>query len=104
VPVLTTAPGDPATPDYWTGQIVEPVRFADAVRRAHAMGATRFLELGPDGALSALVPYIAQDTTAIPVLRPGPDEAASLLHGIARAHVHGTPADWAAPLHAAGVP
>ncbi|WP_239488006.1 type I polyketide synthase, partial [Streptomyces durocortorensis] len=102
IPVLTTAPGDPATPDYWAGQIVEPVRFADAVRRAHAAGATRFLELGPGGALSALVPYIAQDTTAVPVLRPGPDEAASLLHGIARAHVHGTPVDWAAPLHAAG--
>ncbi|WP_374935863.1 SDR family NAD(P)-dependent oxidoreductase, partial [Streptomyces sp. SM14] len=102
IPVLTTATGDPATPDYWVGQIVEPVRFADAVRRAHEFGATRFLELGPDGSLSALVPYIAEDTTAVPALRSGADEGASLLHGIARVHAHGAPVDWAAPLAAAG--
>ncbi|MCP3771612.1 SDR family NAD(P)-dependent oxidoreductase, partial [Streptomyces sp. MAR25Y5] len=102
LPVVTTAPGDPATPDYWIGQIREPVRFADAVRRAHDAGATRFLELGPDGTLSALVPHLCEDATAVPVLRSGRDEAASLLHGIARAHVHGAPVDWSAPLAAAG--
>ncbi|GAA2247545.1 hypothetical protein GCM10010232_38480 [Streptomyces amakusaensis] len=103
IPVLTTAPGDPATPDYWVGQIVEPVRFADAVRRAaHESGATRFLELGPDGSLTALVPYIADGVTAVPALRSGPDEAASLLHAVARVHAHGAPVDWATPLGAAG--
>ncbi|WP_425314793.1 type I polyketide synthase [Streptomyces ambofaciens] len=102
LPVLTTAPGDPATFEYWVGQIVAPVRFADAVRRAHEFGATRFLELGPDRSLSALVPYLVEDATAVPTLGSGPDEAASLLHGIARVHVHGAPVDWAAPLGAAG--
>ncbi|MEU6989002.1 SDR family NAD(P)-dependent oxidoreductase, partial [Streptomyces sp. NPDC046324] len=102
IPVVATAPGDLATPGYWVGQIREPVRFADAVRRAHDSGATRFLELGPDGTLSALVPHISEDATAVPTLRSGRDEAASLLHGIARAHVHGTPVNWSAPLAAAG--
>ncbi|MFE5393161.1 type I polyketide synthase [Streptomyces sp. NPDC056568] len=102
LPIVTTAPGDPATPEYWVGQIVAPVRFADAVRRAHGFGATRFLELGPGRSLSALVPYLVEDATAVPTLGSGPDEAASLLHGIARIHVHGAPVDWAGLLGTAG--
>ncbi|WP_411292662.1 type I polyketide synthase, partial [Streptomyces sp. EAG2] len=102
IPLVPTAPGDPASPAYWVRQIREPVRFADAVRQAHASGATRFLELGPDGTLSALVPQVAEEATAVPVLRSGRDETVSALHGIAHAHVHGAPVDWAGPLAAAG--
>ncbi|WP_229826900.1 type I polyketide synthase [Streptomyces parvus] len=93
IPVLTTAPGDLATPGYWVGQIREPVRFADAVRRSHDAGAGTFLELGPDGALSALVPHLTEDTTAAPALRPGHDEHTTLLRGIARLHTRGADLD-----------
>ncbi|WP_162600236.1 type I polyketide synthase [Streptomyces sp. CS131] len=94
IPVLTTAPGAIDTPGYWVGQIREPVRFADAVRRAHEAGATRFLELGPDGALSALVSHLTEDTTAAPALRPGHDEHTTLLRGIAEMYVHGADVAW----------
>ncbi|UCA51130.1 SDR family NAD(P)-dependent oxidoreductase [Streptomyces sp. WA6-1-16] len=94
IPVRTTAPGAIDTPAYWVGQIREPVRFADAVRRAHEAGATRFLELGPDGALSALVPHLTEDTTAAPALRPGHDEHTTLLRGIAEMYVHGADVAW----------
>ncbi|MFD9240284.1 type I polyketide synthase, partial [[Kitasatospora] papulosa] len=93
IPVAATAPGDIATPAYWVGQIREPVRFADAVRQARESGATRFLELGPDGTLSALVPHLAEDTPAVPALRSGHGDAASLLRSVARLHSHGTPVD-----------
>ncbi|MDQ0988722.1 type I polyketide synthase [Streptomyces sp. V2I9] len=94
IPVETTAPGDLATPAYWVGQVREPVRFADAVRRAHEADTTRFLELGPDGALSALVPHLVEDATAVPALRSGHGEHTTLLRGIAEMYVHGAHVAW----------
>ncbi|MFC9952202.1 SDR family NAD(P)-dependent oxidoreductase, partial [Streptomyces prasinus] len=90
IPVVTTAPGDPATPDYWIGQIREPVRFADAIASLTETGHTRFLELGPDGALSALVPG------AVPAMRRSRPETESLFAALARLWVEGTAVDLAA--------
>ncbi|MET8579239.1 acyltransferase domain-containing protein, partial [Streptomyces sp. NPDC005012] len=94
IPVVATAPGDIATPDYWVGQIREPVRFADAV--ASLTDTRTFLELGPDGTLSALVPHIAEDATAVPALRPDHGEDATLLRALAGIHVRGADLDRAA--------
>ncbi|ANB10378.1 hypothetical protein SAM40697_6425 [Streptomyces ambofaciens] len=94
IPVDTTAPGDPATPEYWVGQVREPVRFADAVRRAHEAGASRFLELGPDGPLSALVAHLTEDVAAVPALRSGHDEHTTLLRGVAEMYAHGADIAW----------
>ncbi|WP_248843656.1 type I polyketide synthase, partial [Streptomyces prasinus] len=91
VPIVTTAPGDPATPDYWIGQIRQPVRFADAI--ASLTEHTRFLELGPDATLSALVPHLVDDATAVPALRSDQGERVTLLRALARLHSHGAPAD-----------
>ncbi|WP_340563421.1 type I polyketide synthase [Streptomyces sp. GSL17-111] len=96
IPLVATAPGDMATPGYWVGQIREPVRFADAVRRADDAGAVRFLELGPDGTLSALVPHIAPDATVVPAQRAGSDGVRALLTAVAGVHVHGAHVEWRA--------
>ncbi|MDB1090337.1 beta-ketoacyl synthase N-terminal-like domain-containing protein, partial [Streptomyces sp. ACA25] len=96
IPLLTTAPGRPDTPDYWVRQVREPVRFADAVRGAEERGITRFLELGPDGVLSALAQGIVDDALAVPALRPGRAATESLLHATAAAHAHGVAVDWSA--------
>jgi acyl transferase domain-containing protein len=58
-----------------------------------------FLEIGPDGTLSALGGEIT-DAPFIPLLRPGQPAAATVLAGLARAHVHGARVDWAAVLSA----
>ncbi|QNP67845.1 SDR family NAD(P)-dependent oxidoreductase (plasmid) [Streptomyces genisteinicus] len=94
IPLVATAPGDMATPDYWVSQIREPVRFADAI--ASLTGVRTFLELGPDGTLSALVPHISADATAVPALRAGHDGVRALLTAVAGAHVRGTHVDWRA--------
>ncbi|WP_419669716.1 SDR family NAD(P)-dependent oxidoreductase [Streptomyces prasinus] len=94
VPIVTTAPGDPAAPDYWIGQIREPVRFADAI--ASLTEVRVFLELGPDGVLSALVPHLVDDATAIPLLRRDRDDTESALTALAHAHTAGATPDWAA--------
>ncbi|MGW0933075.1 SDR family NAD(P)-dependent oxidoreductase, partial [Streptomyces sp. NPDC002644] len=100
IPVVATAPGDIATPGYWVGQIREPVRFADAI--ASLADTRTFLELGPDGTLSALVPHVTEDATAVPALRTGHGEDAALLRALASLHVRGVPVDWVTLLAPAG--
>ncbi|MDR3516548.1 MAG: amino acid adenylation domain-containing protein [Azospirillaceae bacterium] len=60
VPFYSTVTGDlvPArqrlTADYWSRQILQPVRFLDAVRAVARDGFTRFLEIGPGDTLAGL--------------------------------------------------
>ncbi|MFE6692029.1 type I polyketide synthase [Streptomyces sp. NPDC057743] len=60
IPVISTLTGEAASvddfcsPAYWVRQVREAVRFADAVRSAAGVGVTRFVEVGPDGVLTAL--------------------------------------------------
>ena len=87
-------------PGYWVAQAREPVRYADAVAALAAQGITVFLELGPDGTLSALGPaaLAGGDAVFVPLLRvdqPGPE---GVLSALARAHVSGAVVDWAAVL------
>ncbi|MDB1089996.1 beta-ketoacyl synthase N-terminal-like domain-containing protein, partial [Streptomyces sp. ACA25] len=94
VPMVVTASGDPATPEYWVRQVREPVRFADAV--TSLSGVRTFLELGPDGTLSALTPHIHDSVPAVPLLRSDRNETESALTALARVHTTGVTLDWAA--------
>ncbi|MEW2708707.1 type I polyketide synthase [Streptomyces koyangensis] len=96
VPVVTTAPGDIATPAYWVSQIREPVRFVEAV--ASLGGVRTALELGPAGVLSAFVAEQGDTLVAVPALRPDRPEAATLVRALARLHTRGVPLDWSAYL------
>ncbi|MEU6162087.1 SDR family NAD(P)-dependent oxidoreductase, partial [Streptomyces sp. NPDC047130] len=98
IPVVTTAPGDMAGPDYWVGQIREPVRFAEAVSLAHDSGATRFLELGPDGVLCALAQQSLGEGVFVPSLRKDRDECESVTAALGRLWVSGVEVDWSALL------
>ncbi|MEV6829661.1 type I polyketide synthase [Amycolatopsis sp. NPDC051102] len=94
IPVLSNVSGalaEPFTADYWVRHVREAVRFADGVSTLQAAGAEIFLELGPDGVLSALV-----DGTAVPALRRDRDEERALLTALSTVHVHGVDVDWAA--------
>ncbi|GAA3245954.1 type I polyketide synthase [Dactylosporangium siamense] len=91
IPIATTSTGEVTDPEYWVRQVRGTVRFADAAEALQAKGVTRFLEVGPDGVLSALV-------GGVPALRKGRDEAVTLLAAVARMHVSGWSPDWAAML------
>ncbi|GAA3287271.1 hypothetical protein GCM10020218_050550 [Dactylosporangium vinaceum] len=92
IPVVSNVTGglgaDLTDPDYWVRQVRETVRFADGVAALRALGVSRFLELGPDGVLAALV------EDGIPVARRDRDEAETLMAAVARAHVTGWSPDW----------
>ncbi|MFI0743442.1 SDR family NAD(P)-dependent oxidoreductase, partial [Streptomyces sp. NPDC021100] len=79
---------------YWVRHVREAVRFHDGVQALRAQGVRTYLELGPDGTLSAL----AQDdaATAVPTLRKDHPEPAALWQALAAAHARGVAVDWAA--------
>ena len=101
ISTLTGAAADPAelaTPDYWVRQARECVRFMDAVRGLHAHGAVRYLELGPDAVLSALVPQCLpeQRVVTVPMLRRDRGEVSAALGAAATLAVDGATVDWTA--------
>ncbi|TDD35457.1 SDR family NAD(P)-dependent oxidoreductase, partial [Actinomadura sp. KC06] len=88
------------TPAYWVRHVREAVRFADAVQTLHADGVTRFIELGPDGVLTAMardsLDQVRGTVVAVPVLRKKQDEVAAFLTAVGSLHAAGVPIDWRA--------
>ncbi|WP_437344859.1 SDR family NAD(P)-dependent oxidoreductase [Streptomyces tubercidicus] len=88
-------PADLRDPEYWVRHVREAVRFHDGIQAAHAEGVTTFLELGPDGVLSAMgQDCLPQTATLQPSLRKNRPEPGALLHALGVAHARGVPVDW----------
>ncbi|MFE2031589.1 type I polyketide synthase, partial [Streptomyces hygroscopicus] len=87
------------TPDFWVRHVREAVRFLDGVRTLEAQGVSTFIELGPDGVLTAMaqecVTDAASDAVFVSALRKDRAEAEALTMAVARAHVRGVAVDWA---------
>ncbi|MGW3078767.1 type I polyketide synthase, partial [Kitasatospora sp. NPDC001132] len=100
IPVVSNVTGALATaeelcsPEYWVRHVREAVRFADGMRALEAQGVSVFVELGPDGVLSAL----GEHGVRVPALRAGRPEARTALTALATAYAHGVPVDWQALL------
>ncbi|MFF5150570.1 type I polyketide synthase, partial [Kitasatospora aureofaciens] len=105
IPLVSNLTGEPVTgttdADYWVRHVRETVRFADGLRTLHAAGATDYLELGPDAALSPAVCQTlaeapgAPGAVVEPACRRGRAEESTLLTALARLHVVGGTVDWA---------
>ncbi|WP_232246481.1 type I polyketide synthase [Kitasatospora mediocidica] len=104
IPIVSNLTGALATAeevgsaDFWVRHVREAVRFLDGIRSLEAQGVTTFVELGPDGVLSALAQecVTGDEHAFVPVLRKGRPEAESLAAAVARLYVGGVAADWEA--------
>ncbi|WP_445030349.1 SDR family NAD(P)-dependent oxidoreductase [Streptomyces sp. SAS_270] len=110
IPIVSTLTGalvgeELGDPEYWVRHVREAVRFADAVTVLESEGVTRFLELGPDGVLTAMAQQSVESESAVltAALRKDRAEVPTLLGTVARLHVVGLTPDWAAFYAGTGV-
>ncbi|WP_329303978.1 SDR family NAD(P)-dependent oxidoreductase [Streptomyces sp. NBC_00659] len=104
LPIISNLTGQPADPDqlttpaYWVRHVRQAVRFHDSLRTLADQGTTRFLEIGPDGVLTALAQQSLDDTTAAATQTRKHTGPKALLEAVAQLHVHGASVDWSAYL------
>jgi acyl transferase domain-containing protein/SAM-dependent methyltransferase len=91
-------PDEMSRPEYWTKQIREPVRFAQAMETLAGMGVTHFIEIGPHPVLLGMgadcIP--GSGPAWLPSLRRDRDDWGDLLESLQRLYVDGASVDWAA--------
>ncbi|WP_416610751.1 type I polyketide synthase [Micromonospora sp. LOL_025] len=105
VPVVSDRTGEPLTaaqatdPGYWVDHVRDTVRFHEGVATLAAAGVATFLELGPDGALTALARECLPDVEPgafVPLGRRDQPEPATLLAALAAVDLRGAGVDWPA--------
>ncbi|KAA6212362.1 SDR family NAD(P)-dependent oxidoreductase [Streptomyces albofaciens JCM 4342] len=101
IPLVSNVTGELATgelvctPGYWVQHVRDTVRFADGIRALEAEGASVFLEVGPDGVLTAMAQHSLDDAAvAVPALRKDRPEETALLTALAQLYVTGVGVDW----------
>jgi acyl transferase domain-containing protein len=107
--IVSTVTGRAATaeeltsPEYWVRHVRQAVRYADALTSLTEARVSRFLELGPDGTLTALAQTSLDDGDdghlLVPVLRKDRPETSSALSALAALFAQGVEADWQALFH-----
>ncbi|WP_245718195.1 type I polyketide synthase, partial [Nocardia miyunensis] len=86
-------------PSYWVRHVREAVRFAPGIETLIASGVRRFLEVGPDGVLTALTRQTlgeSAESVVMAAARRDREEAVQLSTMLAQAHTSGVRVDWTA--------
>jgi acyl transferase domain-containing protein/NADPH:quinone reductase-like Zn-dependent oxidoreductase/acyl carrier protein len=106
IPLVSNLTGELAsaeelcTANYWASHVRGTVRFAAGARWLGEHGVHSFLELGPDGVLSAMTKEcFAEDEQrdapiAVPLLRAARPEVSTLFDALAQAWVGGVDIGW----------
>ncbi|MFF6788762.1 type I polyketide synthase [Streptomyces filamentosus] len=93
------AAGELTDPEYWVRHVRQAVRFADGVRALEDAGVTTYLELGPDGILTAMAQACLEEpenALLVPALRRERDEPATFLTALGALFEAGVDVHWAA--------
>jgi acyl transferase domain-containing protein len=103
IPVVSNVTGELAGPgygsgQYWVDHVRRPVRFAEGVRLVESLGASRFVQVGPGGGLTASVEQSLTTEQAVSVasMAKNRPEIDSVLSAAGRLFVAGVGVDWSA--------
>ncbi|GHH83875.1 hypothetical protein GCM10018793_47030 [Streptomyces sulfonofaciens] len=105
IPLVSNLTGALVKPGEFTGRYLrrharEAVRFADGMQTLFDQGYQVFLEIGPSPTLLGMAKRFAPDAPAdapslfLPSLRPGHDEAQTILSSLGALWAHGVGIDW----------
>ncbi|WUG42417.1 SDR family NAD(P)-dependent oxidoreductase [Kitasatospora sp. NBC_00458] len=102
IPVVSNLTGELASdvlcePGYWVRHVREAVLFHEGVRALYGAGARAFVEVGPDGVLTAMAADTLEDSdgvVCVAVQRRDRPEPLALVQGVAEAFVNGVAVDW----------
>ncbi|MGW5582236.1 SDR family NAD(P)-dependent oxidoreductase, partial [Micromonospora chokoriensis] len=97
IPIVSNLTGQVAEVQdaaYWVRHVREAVRFADGITTLESLGVSTFVEVGPDGVLSAMGADCVGDAVFVPLQRSDRDQPATLLTALAQAFVRGVAVDW----------
>ncbi|MFE3497595.1 type I polyketide synthase, partial [Streptomyces sp. NPDC059175] len=90
-------PQELMSPDYWVRHVRQTVRFADGVQWLADHSVSRFLEIGPDGTLTAMAQgCLDSDRTLVPALRKDRPETLGITAAVGALHTSGAGIDWPA--------
>jgi FkbH-like protein len=93
------APAAMQTPQYWTRQVLEPVRFLQAMETLREAGIGAYIEIGPQPVLTGLgrqcLGAAAAEAAWLPSIKRDADEWQTMLASAGQLHVAGVPLDWA---------
>ncbi|HET7695301.1 MAG TPA: SDR family NAD(P)-dependent oxidoreductase [Vicinamibacterales bacterium] len=103
IPIVSNLTGERAgseiaSADYWVRHARRPVRFQHGIETLRAMGASVFLEIGPQPTLLGIARRFADAPGVdwVPSLRKGRDTWEDMLAALATLYVAGCEIDWAA--------
>jgi malonyl CoA-acyl carrier protein transacylase len=84
-------------PEYWRRHVMEPVRFADAIRTLRDKGCNVFVEIGPQPVLLGLAGQVvdADEAASVPTLRLGRGDWQQVIESIGELYLRGVEIDWA---------
>src|SRR5579871_1696183 len=90
------ADGEMHDPAYWRRQVVQPVRFQDAMETLDQAGYSVFLEAGPGTTLAGLGRQCIQksETSWLPSIRKARGEWTQMLGSLAQLYVLGAEISW----------
>ncbi|MEU9942884.1 SDR family NAD(P)-dependent oxidoreductase, partial [Streptomyces lavendulae] len=92
--------GEPGVlgPEYWARHAREAVRFQDCVHELADLGTTLFVEVGPDGILTAMAQEALADRPVeagfVATQRTGRPQARTLVDAVGQAHALGAEVSW----------
>ncbi|MEC3917834.1 SDR family NAD(P)-dependent oxidoreductase [Nocardia sp. CDC160] len=97
IPLVSNLTGRPVVEidaEYWVRHVREAVRFADGMQYLTDSGARTFLELGPDGTLTAMGQECVPTGEFTSIARKDRPEARTLMDAVAALHIVGVGPDW----------